>query len=122
MELINGKCREEFLKWIKNKKYSIIHDVGERDMNIVPLNEMFEQLDFSMQYGVLVDFFDANGIIIDIQIHTEPTMQGAKFTKFRPEILFNGAFHNVGASFGKRETAHTEAIKKANEIFNNKSK
>jgi hypothetical protein len=106
MEILNGKCKEEFEKWKINKRFDIM------------FGSDFFTLPDSMKFGVYQDFFITNKIYIEIQLKTEPTMQGARFQMFRPEILHKGRFHNCGASFGGITTARTEAIKTANNLFN----
>ena len=106
MEL-TGKCKKDFEKWFSEKSESHYR-----------LVEWFEALDVSMQYGVYVDFFDSVGMMIELQVHVDPTMQGGSFKKFKAVILFKGRFVNVPNGYGKRYNARTEAIKKANELYN----
>ena len=103
---LTGKCKVDFEKWRISKKDSYLKHC------------FFEELMTSMQYGVYVDFFDSIGIMIELQVQVTPTMQGGFFKCIRPSILSDGRFHNVLASFGTRERARTESIKKANEIYN----
>lgn len=120
---LTGKCKEEFEKWFNT---DLPNEKGLTDDQIIEVRigkiELFNRLTFPMQIGVLQLYFDSVGIIMEIQVHTEPTMQGAKFKKFRPEILVNGTFNNVGASFGIRERAWKQAVEKANEIRNEQLK
>src|SRR4030065_1375280 len=109
MEL-TGKCKVYFEKWISKQKYSITHDVGERQMNIVNLGSMFNQLPTSMKYGVYLDFFDS----LDMQIYIKPTMSN----KWSVYIDFFG--HHILTDYLTKDTrqeARTEVIKKANEIY-----
>ena len=103
---LTGQCEIDFKRWRISKKDSYLKDW------------VFEELMPSMQYGVYVDFFDSVKIVIELQIHTTPTMQGGSFRCIRPSILSVGKFYNVGASFVVRDRARSEAIKKANEIYN----
>lgn len=117
--MLTEKCKKDFEEWyfnLTNNDTAII-ETGDAGYYLC---DFFDDLPFSMQYGVYVDFFDENEIRIELQIHTDPTMSGARFKKIRPEILYGGRYYNVGASFGSRNIARESAIKKANEIYNSK--
>jgi len=103
---LTGKCKVDFEKWRISKKDSYLKHC------------FFEELMPSMRYGVYLDFFDSVGMMIELQLHVNPTMQGGSFKCIRPAIFSDGRFHNVGASFGTRERARAASIKKANEIYN----
>ena len=103
---LTGKCKEDFDNWRISKKDSYLKHC------------FFEELMPSMRYGVYLDFFDSVGMMIELQLHVNPTMQGGSFKCIRPAIFSDGRFHNVGASFGTRERARAASIKKANEIYN----
>ena len=115
MEL-TGKCKEDFEKWYEPP---LPADANGWDKALYgdKVAEIY-RLPKSMRYGVYVDFFDSVGIYIDLEIHAEPTMSGLIFKSIRPNILSNGRFYTVGASFRERPIARTEAIKKANELYN----
>ena len=116
---LTGKCKVDFEKWYVDYKNWIeytVNEDGETDIYKIDIKEFYEHKD-SMQYGVYVDFFDSIGIMIELQVHVNPTMQGGSFKCIRPAILSDGRFHNVGASFRKRDRARTAAIEKANEIY-----
>lgn len=105
---LKGKTRKEFDLYLINDKSKIGYDFDSYDM--------FYSLPNALKIGVYQLYFDSIGIQIGIQVHVEPTMQGAIFKKFRPEILANGAFNNVSSSFFKRELAWIQAVIKANDI------
>ena len=102
---LTEKCKEDFEKWylifIMSKK-------GRTNLMYSTYIEWFYQLPQSMQYGVYVDFFDSVGI--------------------RLECIYDSYSSNewyVGincisqkGSFKLRTDARTEAITKANEIYN----
>lgn len=115
--ILTGKCKEDFEKWIENKKFSILHDVGDIQMNIVPLGDMFEQLHFSMQYGVYVDFFLSKNILIDTEFILEPKMNG--FTIKGIGFYVNGIKSKHRRPKNYLDVIRKEAIEKANEIYNN---
>jgi len=106
---LTGKAEKDFFEWYRNTDFKSRNQPG--------LALFYNYCD-SMQFGVYVDFFDSVGIIIELQVHVTPSMQGRRFECIRPVILSNGKFCDVGASFGTRERARTAAIKKANEIYN----
>jgi len=110
--MLKCKCKEDFEKWLIGNPYDYDEPILYQEM------PDFYNLPKSFQYGVYVDFFDSLGIMIELQVHVIPSMQGRCFEGIRPVILSNGKFYNVGASFKTRERARTEAIKKANEIYN----
>lgn len=101
--ILTGKCKEEFEKWYEDPKRD---HVGLRRKV-----QWFYTLSFAMQYSVLVDFFDSVDIHIDaICIDNN-----------------DGAWHYsawVGREevepFNTRNEARTEAIKKADGLFNEK--
>ena len=99
MEL-TGQCKEDFCYWwVGNPKK--IKGVSEAYYN----GEKFESLPDSMQYGVLIDFFESEDIRINIH----------------SEIDYIQAYVNdndLGNHFQFIKEARTEAIKKANEIYN----
>ena len=118
--MLTGKCKEAFEKWLSDSRkiaFGIANHNGEGGA-LYYMADLFDGLDFSCQYGVIVDFFDSVGIKIEIQVRIEPTMQGSRFRFFRPELLYKGRFYNVGASFGERGKSRKAAIEKANEIYN----
>jgi len=116
---LTGQCKNHFEHWYYEKYYkSFIKSKFLVDYHFGGFFDSFYELNDSMQYGVYVDFFDSVKIVIELQVRTTPTMQGGSFTCIRPSILSVGKFYNVGASFVVRDRARTEAIKKANEIYN----
>lgn len=109
MEL-TGKCKKDFEVWVHERRYSILHDVGDRHMNIVPLGGMIEQLDSSMKYGVYEDFFDSVGIVLEI------SNNGKALITFWVEV----GDYEIDEEFDTRKEARIGAIKKANNIYNDR--
>ena len=100
-------------------KYDVHYHQNLKSDITIKLNVIsFRSQHFSEQYGVYVDFGDSVGANIELQVRTEPTMQGAKLKSFRPEILYKGRFYNVSASFSTRERAREQAVLKLMEIYN----
>ena len=99
---LTGKCKEDFEKW-----YSI-----EFEKRNLPYSQGFDISDNSIKYGVYVDFFDSVGVNI-WDYSTDKN-------KWYFSILSNFRFLNNNKNhFDTRNEARTEAIKKANEIYNN---
>ena len=100
---VTGKCKEDFEKWRISKKDSYLKHC------------FFEDLDDSMQYGVLIDFFDSVGIriLIDMDFGNEVYDKFVLYIEYKKHC-----FCNYGMNFKTRQEARTEAIKKANEIYN----
>lgn len=98
-QLLTGKCLEDFDKWLQDTHYNNRHDTWIH----------WSSTTLSMQYGVLVDFFDSVGIYINA---------------FSPDYFEIHTGWDVVMNEGKvdrsRSEARTEAIKKAGELFNEK--
>ena len=105
---ITGKCKIDFEKWMIDNYWTFM-DVSK-----------FWQIPFSMQYGVYVDFFDSVDIEVSAFVYTvrinnkkDWSYQIMDSTHVQREIGFE-------RSLNSRAEARTEAIKKANEIYNDK--
>jgi hypothetical protein len=101
--MLKGKANEDFEKWLKLQDYGELFELGFEDG--------FFGYPFSMQYGVLCDWFDSVGIVIEIKIQTLG--------------MFNAIFYDVFGDFicasllvKTRPQARQKAIEKANEIYN----
>ena len=99
MEL-TGAAKEAFIIWYEDKhmyEQTFIH------------HEWFEIPD-SMKFGVCVDWFDSVGIYIELcKVPTDRKFYCMINDDSGEPIMYN-----------TRHEARTEAIKKANELFNNK--
>jgi hypothetical protein len=112
MELTH-KCKADFEKWFMEDYILRAENVGRN----IPYLKMLERSVPAVRYGVYEDFFETHKIYMQIQIYVEPTMQGPKFKKWKPDILWKNEFRNVSAS-GHKQIARIYAVKKANEIYN----
>ncbi len=112
---LTKKCKADFEKWIENKPFSIVHDVGDRQMNIVPLNGMFKQLHESMKFGVYVDFFDNNKLYISTNIESICIHSNRHFN-IKSNTLRGILYEKKG--FKSREECREKAVNMANEIYN----
>jgi len=102
---LTGKAKEDFEKWFKTIKHNNLHVMNIDDVI------GFGILPDSMQYGVLVDWFDSVGIRIEIL--AEPYDFGIQiFKKDKKHPIYS-----VG-SWETRPQARLKAIEKANEIYN----
>tara|TARA_R110000737_G_scaffold140400_1_gene171188 strand:- start:85 stop:426 length:342 start_codon:yes stop_codon:yes gene_type:complete len=108
MELTR-KCEEDFEKWylkyIKSNSQKIISNT---DVNY------FNLLTKSMQYGVLVDYFDSVGIEIEIYKDYDLSDTPATFIGW----IFFIEDYNGDKWFKTRAEARTASIEKANELRN----
>ena len=98
--ILTGECKKEFFEWFQSKSQTHYR-----------LKEWFEALDNSMQYGVLVYFFNTKGILISI----------AGLTLSKTYIFEIGIDKNVEyfeCEFKSLKEERTAVIKKANEIYN----
>ena len=117
---LTGQCKEDFEKW-RSEKYQEC-DL-ELSHDIFPFNWLlFNTVPFEMQYGVLVDFFDSVGL----NIYVSPGRYGEYYSTknmqdYHARVLekrFN-FIHEIGV-FNKSHEAREEAIKAANNLYNNK--
>lgn len=117
MEL-TGKCKDAFndyLQQIDKEIFSLSFVGGNYIGSGITVSNVFMEIPFSMQYGVYVDFFDENGLYINIRSESVTEAPYWTFT-----IDFNGLGHEGDNSeYLEHQEARIEAIKKANEIFNN---
>lgn len=104
------KCKKDFEKWLK-KKYKEI-DIGyPHDLSgCQSLNDAFKYLPHSMQYGVIVDFFDSVGIYIEICKTPHSAVCYYMVNDCDNDFLFK-----------TRHEARAAAIEKATEIYNERS-
>jgi hypothetical protein len=105
---LTGKCKEDFEKWFRRINLK----------NNWLLNS-FYKLPQSMQYGVLIDFFDSVGI----KIHLDRNCQGIKFNSWFITITKENGMHlnnflKDTLEKDSRPEARDAAIEKANELYN----
>jgi len=123
--MLKGKAKEDFEKWVyKNVKHYITKKpkFGVNTMEF-EFNSEFYILPFSMQYGVLVDWFDSVGINISI----EPYWCVCKITtEINQEVTFDMMVFSDSqcdydySNHATRPQARQKAIEQAIEIYNNK--
>ena len=95
---LTGKAENEFFEWYRSTDFKIKNQPGLA---------LFYSYPESMQYGVLVDFFESKDLCIEIcKMH---------LSKYYYWMINDGAEEN---RFNSRKEARTAAIKKADEIYN----
>ena len=100
--ILTGKTLEQFKEWYCANAHEFMRDIMIAEFNVLP---------FSMQYGVLVDFFDSLGIIIDLEYQ-------AAFKMFNIHIIgHKGGLYSENR-INTRHEARRKAIEKANELNN----
>jgi hypothetical protein len=108
---LTEKCKVDFEKWFNATEISdliigtVYHYYGDED---VYFYDAFNNLPPSAKYGVYVDFFDSVGVSVEIM----PLDCGISYY-----WLINDNEMNDGET-DTRPEARTEAIEKANEIYN----
>lgn len=119
--MLKGKAKELFEKWYKLKNINFrCQSNAEGDIELYNIQiELFYDMPDSMQYGVLVDFFDSVGIYVsnnhNIDLYCSK-LDGAYYkidynnNEGMPTIVMN--------KFKTRPEARTKAIEKAVEILN----
>lgn len=103
--MLTEQCKKDFEKWLWNQKE-------------VPMEEDLYGLPFSMQYGVLVDFFDT----AKMQIYIKPIPTGNADTLGEWSIYIDNFGHHILNEYlysKTRPEARIKAIERANEIYNN---
>jgi hypothetical protein len=104
---LTGKCKEDFEEWMLLNNKELLKYSEERYSEVIDMSQLFKYLTDSMQYGVLVDFFDSVGIDVRVNSLDFP--------------LTNNFMYSVDGKVKYTETrqeARTKAIEKANEIYN----
>tara|TARA_R110000824_G_scaffold187984_3_gene369284 strand:+ start:1083 stop:1421 length:339 start_codon:yes stop_codon:yes gene_type:complete len=105
---LTGKCKEEFEKWFTKD----IEDFENYDQHL--LNEFYKQI-YSMQYGVLVDYFDS--VKIHLEIQNRVVGWNNKDIEYRPCYTTQEGV-DFGIHFKTRPEARTAATEKADELRN----
>ena len=101
--ILTGKAKEEFFNWLDNQGVNGI-DISNWEF------EKFHSLSNVSKNSLIIEWFDSVGIII--------TSDYFELNKGFYSEVFNSDFAIIKPT---RQEALTEAIKKANEIYNNKN-
>ena len=107
MKLTN-KCKLDFQQWFCSNDNH--HGLNDYQISLDKKYRMslFNQLTPSMQYGVYVDFFDSKGFIVE----AGRSMEGYSYFV----TTTTAAYQQFSAS--NRPEARSQAIIKANELYN----
>jgi hypothetical protein len=108
--ILTGKCKEDFEKWFHLNDEYLGYEFSVHKCDSTP---DFYKEPFSMQYGVLVDFFDSVGIFVDAQA------DAFDYGKFWYSVLDKDhSYGEPNADYITRTEARQKAIEKAVEIYN----
>lgn len=110
MEL-TGKCKEEFEKWFTSKENPQLKTIEHYTRTV----NWFYQFPDSMKWGVYQDFFDIQCIHIEDSINLVIFHDSDGI--YSAFIFFDGSADYTG-EFKTRSEARAAAIKKSNEIYN----
>ena len=113
--ILIGKAKEDFESWLYSNDV-LIKDGIYDDTYLI---EVFDELPLNLQYASIIEWFDSVGVYVnttyeeyeDIQVKNFP-VKIKTWSAWINELLLEG--------FNSRQDALTEAIKKANEIYNEK--
>ena len=103
---LTGKCKESFEEWFIDWVFR--NALNEYRIPKKERMELFYSLPLSMQYGVLVDFFDSVGLIVE----NKKSISAYSYYVTNTPKYFQSFLAKT------RHEARTKAIEKANEIFN----
>ena len=119
--ILTGKAKEDFEKWTQYE----IDDCGNGqtgmrlfyiesldDYKFIKTEHYIENLEQSMLNALIIEWFDSVGIYISISADKDLNTKSIDFLSFVGDSM-------VGLAFSRQE-ALIEAIKKANEIYNEK--
>lgn len=114
---LNGKCKEKFLEWYWNEWFD------DKERNYYEEKEIAVKAlyttDTVFLNALIIEFFDYKNIFIEVS--------GIFYQGFEPEFNYNiqekGTLNGInGEVFNSRQEATIQAIKKANEIYNERFK
>lgn len=100
------------------KDYYMKNHVSNKDMSYISWHQ-FQELDLAFKWGVYLEFFDSVGIkvIPDYDINKRKWFAWLIDEKNKVKLMTRGNGKNV-VYLESRKEAQTEAIRKANELFN----
>ncbi len=114
---LTDRTKKEFEEWKHNLYNKWVHDDKKGYENYG--YSKFNELPPSMQYGVLVDYFDSVGIHVEISLLSyKAELVGKEYNWWIGEK--SGSVNDFTGT--SRQKARTKAIEKANEIRNEQLK
>ena len=113
--ILNVKAKEDFEKWLFSNDILIKDGIYDETY----LTDVFEELPLNLQYSSIIEWFDSVDIYISINYVDF-------YDELRNDTGFETYVTNKGLSVkfrsvSSRQEAIKQAIKKANEIYNNKN-
>ncbi len=126
MKLFTGKAEQDFEDWYYDNE--LIYDVCTKLMDDMTGNiQMFYKLPLSMQSGVYMEWLRSVGVIVEVTIDTDNGLY--VYEIYQKDNYDNGGVtrfyddsYYLSAPFvdnlSDHNTAQTEAIKQAGEIYN----
>ena len=112
--ILTGETKEDFERWLHSNDVLIKEGIYDATY----LTDVFEELPLNLRYALIIEWFDSVGIYISINYVDF-------YDELRNDTGFETYVTNKGLSVkfrsvSSRQEALTEAIKKANEIYNSK--
>ena len=117
MELLTGKCKEEFIKWVdpilSTYLYESDNDESYESSILIDIEMIWHNLPLSMKYGVYKQFFSENGIFMHIK----------DFQTSDNEIIHECNINEsaCGFRYDNLDESITQIVKIANKQFNDKN-
>lgn len=107
--ILTRKAKDDFLKWLQDNYELLIEDVGG-------FSYFWNAQTRVSEYALIIEWFDSVGITVDVM----PILDNP--IKWVPNTFWIAKEISTDDSeyYETRQQATTEAIKKANEIYNNK--
>ena len=102
--MLTGKSKRTFLKWLKIRVNSTLHEIDNIEF-------WFNLQDESFKITLIIEWFDSVGIYVNAELDYLHIV-------WFPTINNNWNFEEY--EFETRQEAIKEAIKEANEIYNSK--
>ena len=107
--LLTNKAKEDFERWLYSNDVLIKDGIYDDTY----LTDVFEELPLNLQYASIIEWFDSVGIYVN--------SSGLTLSKaFISDVSVDNNCEYNYDGFRTRKEALIEAIKKANEIYNEK--
>ena len=110
MSKLNGKAKEEFLKYYKKKDNIKLFEFEKVEIVFNLQKELYKN-------ALIIEWFDSVGIYVNIHSDFNPPFIFGYST--RSEVYNKRNAIGIQNKFEYRTEATTKAIEKANEIYNN---
>ena len=119
--MITDNTKEKFEEWIQKQDYYFELRSNMSLSVYESVTEMIENFPMPLQWGVYLEFFDSVGIVIFIDDNLNSMRHSLTWEEKKEQCDFGYQvdYENYGSFKHKtRKEAQTEAIKKANDLFN----